>query len=401
MPLFKYKAMTAEGKKVEEKINVATREEVLQLIRDKKLYPIDITEVVEVKEVKISDIFTGIKAKELSILCRQLYTLLNAGSDILNSINILKQQTENKNLKGSLNGVYEDIQKGLTLSEAMRNHKKIYPELLVNMIESGEQTGNLSNVVERMTEYYEKENKINSKIKGAMVYPIFLGLLSISVVAFLLAFVMPTFTSMFQVSGKELPGITQAMLNLSEFIQSRWYIILLIIIIIIVSLSSYFKTEKGSRVLGKIKLSIPVIKSTNSKVITARFTRNLSTILASGVSMIKAIEIVSTVVGNKVVGDELMATRDKVMKGFLLAEAISDIKVFPPMLIAMIKIGEESGELDEILEKTAYFYDQEVEESLTKMVTLIEPIMIMVMGLIIGFMVIAMLLPMFDMYSAI
>lgn len=399
MSSFKYKAMTEGGKKVEDKINAATREEVLNIMREKKLYPLSIIEVAEKKEINISNIFNRVKAKDLSIFCRQLYTLLDAGSDILNSVNILRQQSENKRMKESLNGVYEDIQKGLTLSEAMRNYRNIYPELLVNMIESGEQTGNLSAVIQRMTDYYEKENKLNSKIKGAMVYPIFLGILSIGVVSFLLAFVMPTFTGMFQGNGVELPGITKAMLAISSAMKNYWYIITISIILISISLSAYFKTVKGSRLLGNIKLKLPIIKTTSSKIITSRFTRNLSTILASGVSMIRAIEIVSIVLGNRVVEEELLRARDEVMKGVLLADAIKNIKAFPPMLIAMVKIGEESGQLDEILEKTADFYDQEVEERLSKMVTLIEPMMILIMGLIVGFIVIAMVLPMFDMYS--
>lgn len=401
MPLFKYKAMTGDGKKVEDKVNATTREEILDIIRTKKLYPITIEEVKESKSTNLSEVFSKVKAKDLYIFCRQFYTLLNAGSDILNSVNILYQQTEGKALKESLNKIYEDIQKGLTLSEAMRNYKNIFPELLVNMIEAGEQTGSLNTVLERMTDYYEKENKLNNKIKGAMVYPMFLGILSIGTVSFLLTFVMPTFTGMFLESGVELPGITQVLLNISNFMKSYWYAIIMLIIVFVATLASYFKTEKGSRVLGNIKLKLPIIKTTNEKIITSRFTRNLSTILSSGVNMIKAIEIVSTVIGNKVVQDKLMETRDKVMKGIFLAEAIKDIDVFPPMLISMVKIGEESGELDEILAKTADFYDQEVEERLSKMIVMLEPIMILVMGLLVGFIVIAMMLPMFDMMKTV
>lgn len=399
MPLFKYEAMTNGGKKVQDKVNVDTKQEVVDIVKEKNMYPLSIVEVVERKEIKVSDLLYRIKAKDLSVFCRQFFTLLNAGSDILSSVNILRQQTENKRMKESLNTIYEDIQKGLTLSEAMRVHKSTYPRILINMIESGEQTGNLTNVLERMTEYFDKENKINGKIKGAMIYPIFLGILSIAIVAFLLTFVMPTFINMFE--GQELPGVTKLMLSISHGLTTYWYIIITVLVLITLLLTSYFKTEKGTRFTSSVKLKFPVIKTTTSKMITSRFTRNLSTILSSGVGIISAIEIVSTVIGNKVVEEELINARDEVIKGALLADVIKNIKAFPPMLIAMVKIGEESGQLDEILSKTADYYDQELEEALAKMVTLIEPIMIMIMGLVVGFIVISMMLPMFSMYSAI
>lgn len=401
MPLYKYKAITEGGKRIENKINAESKDDVMEIIRSKKMYPLTITEIAEKNQIKASELFSKISSKDLTVFCKQFYTLLNAGLDVINSIGILRQQTENKLLKKSLDDMYEQIQKGLSLSESMIKQKNVFPKLFINMIESGEQTGSLSNVLKRMTEHYEKDDRINSKVKGAMVYPIFLTILSIVVVGFLMTFLIPSFTSMFQGSNVELPAMTKALIAISDGLKNYWYIIIILIILIIIGYKSFSKTDKGSLITSSIKLKLPLIKNLNSKIITSRFTRNLSTILASGVGMIKAIEIISTVVGNKVIEEELMKARDEVMKGRFLADAISEIKVFPPMLVAMVKIGEESGQLDEILENTADFFDKEVEDSLSKMVTLIEPIMILVMGLIVGFIVISIMLPMFDMYSTI
>lgn len=399
MPLYKYKAITEGGKRIENRIHAESKEEVMETIRSKKMYPLAVTEIAEKNEIKVSEFFTKISSRDLTVFCKQFYTLLNAGLDVVSCVSILKQQTENKLLKKSLEDMHEEIQKGLSLSESMIEQKNVFPNLFINMIESGEQTGSLSAVLKRLSEHYEKEERINSKVKSAMIYPIFLAILSIVVVGFLMSFVIPTFTSMFQDSTTELPAITKALISISNGIKSYWYIILIIIILFIVVFKYFSKTDKGSIVTSRLKLKLPIIKSINSKIITSRFTRNLSTILASGVGMIKAIEIISTVVGNKIIEEKLMNARDEVMKGRLLADAIKDIKVFPPILIAMVKIGEESGQLDDILESTADFFDKEVEDSLSKMVTLIEPIMILVMGLIVGFIVISIMLPMFNMYS--
>ncbi|MCY6484580.1 type II secretion system F family protein [Clostridium aestuarii] len=401
MPLFKYKAVNKQGKKVDGRFSANSKNEVLAMIRENSYYPVAIQEVEETKEIDLAAIFSKIKAKDLAVFCRQFYTLLNAGADILNSIQILKQQTQNKRMKASLEDIYEEIQKGSTLSSAFKKYQDVYPELLINMIQSGEDTGNLSTVIERMSEHYEKENNINRKIRGAMVYPIILSVVSVGVIIFLLTFVMPQFVSMFQGSGVELPPITKTMLNISNYIKNYWYIIILFVVLSITILKVLAKTVSGERIIETVKLNFPLIKNTNKKIITSRFARSLSTTLISGVSIINAVEVVSRVVGNKLVEKKLLTAREKITKGMPLAEAIKDIESFPPMLVAMVKIGEESGALDDILEKTADFYDGEVEEALQKLTTMIEPLMILIMGAIVGFIVISMMLPMFDMFKTV
>lgn len=401
MALYKYKASKRDGEKIAGKLEAESKEEVIQMIRQNKYYPISVKEIVLEKEIELPSFFDRVSSKELSIMCRQFYTLLNAGSNILNTVNILRLQAENKPLKKSLDGLYEDIQKGFTVSDSMRKYPKVFPFLLTNMVESGEETGNLTRILHKMTDHYEKEHKLAAKIKGAMVYPIILSLACVAVVMFLMTFILPTFVTMFEGSSVELPTITKVLLAMSSGFRDYWYIILGVILLVIISVVYYSKTEFGETIIESIKLNFPGYKKLNMKIITSRFSQNMSIAMYSGITLIDSIEIVSKLVGNKYIQKKLMKAREDVVKGITLSEAIDDMRFFPPMLVSMVKIGEESGSLDELLEKTAEFYEREVEEGLSKMVTLIEPIMILVMGGIVAFIVLAIALPMFDMYSTI
>jgi type IV pilus assembly protein PilC len=401
MALYKYRASTKSGEKVDGKIEADSKEEVIRNIRSNNYYPISVKEIVLQKEIELPSIFNKVSSKDISIMCRQFYTLLNAGSNILNTVNILKTQSENKTLQKSLDGIYDDIQKGSTVSASMRRFPKTFPLLLVNMIESGEETGNLTRILYKMTEHYEKEYKLNAKVKSAMVYPAFLAVAAIGVVIFMMTFILPTFVSMFENSSVELPGITKFLLNLSSAMTTYWYLFLGGTIAIVVGTNLYSKTETGERVVETIKLNFPGFKNLNKKIITSRFTQNLSIALFSGVTMIDAIEIVSALLGNKFIQKKLMDARAEVIKGETLSDSLEKMNFFPPMMVSMVSIGEESGSLDDILEKTAEFYDREVEDGLSRMVTMIEPLMIIIMGGIVGFIVLAIALPMFDMYSTI
>lgn len=401
MSLFKYKAINGEGKRLEGEFSANSKNEVVAMIRENGYMPLKVEEKVESRNIQLGDYFSKVKIKDLYIFCRQFATLLDAGSDILNSVNLLRKETSNKKIKKSLDKIYEDIQKGHTLSGAMDSFQDIYPKLLVNMIASGEETGQLSSVIERMAEQFERENKIEGKIKGALTYPLVLVFASIAVVIFLVTFVMPTFVGMFEGSGVELPAPTRVVMAISGGITKYWYIILFVVISVGFAFKTFAKSEKGKKQIDKLKFSIPIVEKTTKNIMALRFSRGLATTLYSGVTMISSIEIVSRVLDNKLVEDKLMMAREKLVKGIALNEALKDIEEFPPMLLAMVKIGEESGAIDTILDKTAKFYEQEVEESLQKLTTMIEPIMILVVGVLIGGIVIAMLLPMFDMFQTV
>lgn len=401
MITFKYKVMNHQGQKIEGIFKANSKNEVLAMIEDNKYYPIEIKETLDREQKDIFESFAKVKTKDLYIFCRQFHTMINAGANISNALDILRKQTENKKLKKTLSEAHDDVQKGISLSEALGKHKDVFPNLLINMINTGEVSGNLDIIMSRMATHFEKENKINNQLKSAMVYPLVLAGLSVAVVFFLLTFIMPTFTGMFEGSGVPLPAPTRIVMGLSNFIRTKWYILLAVIGGGVYGMKTYAKTPEGRLTLDRLKLKLPIIKDTTEKVIVSRFTRTLSTVLASGVSLVQAIEVVKKVVGNKVAEKSLEKIKEKILKGVSLGEALGAESLFPEMLHSMIKIGEESGSLDDILDKTANFYDEELEAALKRMTTMIEPLMIIVMGVIIGFIVVAMMLPMFEMVNTV
>lgn len=400
MPNYRYKVMNQNGERLEGTYTANTKEDVMAMIRTNNYYPLKIEEIIEGTKIELNS-FTKVKIKDIAIFCRQFYTMLNAGATITRCLNVLGQQVPNKKLRDSIVGIDESIRKGLTLSQAMKKEESVFPELLINMVEAGEVSGNLDLIMLRMANHYEKENKLNNKIRGAMNYPIILAILSITIVTFILTFVMPTFVGMFESSGVELPLPTKILLSISSTIRTKWPIIILIILGFVFALKYYFKTENGQVFISKMKLKIPIVKGMNEKIIVTRFTRTLSTVLYSGITLIQGIQVVSKVIGNKVAENKLLEVKEQLIKGIGLSEPLKDTGIFPPMLYSMVKIGEESGSLDDILDKTADFYDEELDAAVQQFTSILEPVMILIMGVIIGFMIISIALPMFDMASTV
>lgn len=400
MAEFKYEAITLDGKKVTGQYETEHESQVLAMLKEKGYMATSIKEKSSSKEITLRA-FSKVKTKDLAVFCRQFQVMLDAGVSIVKCIDILREQTENRKFKEVLGKVYDGIQRGITLSKAMHGYSDVFPKLFVHMVEAGEASGSLDVIMDRLAVHYEKEFKIQNKIKSAMIYPIVLACVSVLCVAFLLMFVMPTFVGLFDSSGAELPGPTKFVMNLSDGLKHHWMLIMLIILAFLYLMKIARKTDKGRMILDTIKIKIPKIKWSVNKVITSRFTRTLSTLLKSGIPLIDAMEIVAKVVQNKVVEDGLLKARDELKKGIDLATPINNMGFFPPMVVSMIRIGEESGALDDILDKTANFYDEEVEVAMQKMVSILEPLMIIIMGLLIGGMVIAMVLPMFDMFNTV
>ena len=398
--IYKYKAVSPSGDTIEGFFEGEEESDVISMLKGNNYLTIDIE-----KDIGASaqlDLFTKkVTKRDLAVFCRQFYTMLDAGIGIVKCIDILERQSENKVLVKALGDIHEDVQKGFTLSQAMLKHRNIFPTLLINMVEAGEASGNLDTIMERMAFHFEKENKLENKIKSAMIYPMVLAVVSVAVVIFMLVGVMPTFIGMFESSGQALPLATQILLNISNSLTEYWYMYLVVILGLAFSFMTFKRTVKGMRFFDGLKLKIPVVEDTSRKIITSRFTRTLSTLMASGIPLLESIEIVGKVVGNTVVQDKMKHTVEDVRKGVSLSRAVSEIGVFPPMVDSMIKIGEESGSLDDILYKTADFYDEEVEVALQKLTTLMEPIMLVGMAIVIGFIVIAMAMPMFDMVNTI
>ncbi|WP_353095910.1 type II secretion system F family protein [Tissierella praeacuta] len=398
--IYKYKAISQKGEVIEGFFEGNEESDVLTMLRGNKYLPISVEKDVGT-EAQIDIFSKKVKKKDLAVFCRQFYTMLDAGIGIVKCIDILEKQSESKPLVKALGSLHEDVQKGFTLSEGMKKHPKVFPSLLINMVEAGEISGSLDIIMERMAVHFEKENKLENKVKSALIYPIVLSIVSIAVIIFLLVAVMPTFIGMFESSGQVLPIPTQILLGISNWITEFWYLFIILVIGIVVGFTVFKQTTTGKSFLDALKLKIPIVKDTNIKIITSRFTRTLSTLMSSGIPLLQSMDIVSKVVGNKVVYDRLIVASENIRKGVSLSKVVNEVKIFPPMVDSMIKVGEESGSLDDILYKTADFYDDEVEVALQRMTSLMEPIMLIFMALIIGFIVIAMAMPMFDMVNTI
>lgn len=397
---FNYIAVTKSGFRVNGSVESTSENEVLRMIKSNGYLPVSIERDIE-SEAKFEILSKKVKKKDLAVFCRQFYTMLDAGINIVNSLDILSAQTENKTLKKAISDVAENVQKGVTLSEAMKMHPKVFPTILINMVEAGEVSGNLDTILERMAVHFEKENKTENKVRSSMVYPIVLMLVSIAVVIFMLIFILPTFVGMFEGSDTPLPLPTRILIGLSDFLKSYWYIFIGLVALIVFGISSYINSESGRRFFDSIKLKLPIVKGPTVKIVTSRFTRTLSTLMSSGIPLLRSMEVVSKVVNNKVVEEKLISGIEDIRRGVPLSRMIRDIEIFPPMVDSMVKIGEESGALDDILLKTADFYDEEVDVALTKLTSMLEPLMIVFMALIIGFIVIAMYLPMFEVVNTI
>ena len=343
----------------------------------------------------------GSRLKDIAVFCRQFYTMLDAGVQIDHCLSILAEQLTHPELKKAIAQVGDEVRRGESLAESMSKHDEVFPELLLKMIQSGEISGNLDTIMLRMSAYYEKENKINSKVKNAMIYPAILAIVAAGAVSVILTFVMPTFMEMFAENGVELPWLTKALLATSDFITSHYLLILMVGFVGLFGYRLYSRTDHGKYTISQIKLAVPIIKPLNQKIIVSRFTRTLSTLLSSGMPLAQSIHIVSEVVQNKVAEDALQSVREELVKGEGLSGPIAETKIFPPMLSSMIHIGEETGALDDILAKTADFYDDELEAQIQATTALIEPLLIVVMGIIIGAIVLAIMIPMFEMYTQI
>lgn len=398
MPIFEYQAKTVDGKLKKGRIDADSEGAVVASLRQDSFYPITIKEYKKSQNIDLSD-YKKVTIKDIAIFCRQFAFINAAGITILRALEIVKAQTENSKLKKILNDVYEEVQKGVTLSTSIGKHKEI-PKMLVNMMEVGETSGTLDKVMIKMADYYDNEFKQNQKVKQAMTYPVLVCIFAIIVVNFLVIKVLPTFTGVLTANGStNLPMPTKIVLGLSGFMQAKWPIVVLVIILIIIAIKYYGRSGDGSAKLDRIKLKTPVFGIYNKKVFTARFARTFGTLMASGVPLIQSIDICSNVVGNSLVKKTLQESKDSVRKGEPMSDTLEKSSLFPPMLTQMMKIGEESGTLDSIMEKTAEFYDGEVETATAQMTAMLEPIIIIVLAFVVGFIVLSIILPMFQMYD--
>jgi type IV pilus assembly protein PilC len=397
MKTFRYRVKSEVGKITDGEMKAKSIEALRTLLKEKGYTPLDITE--KKNSIRLPFLNPRVKVKDMAIFCRQFAIVLQAGVPIATALDVLRTQTVNSKLKEVLNNIYEGMQKGVSLSNSMKQQKGMFPELLINMVEAGEVSGQLEEVFERMAEAYEKENKLNSKIKASLTYPIIVAVVAASVIAVLMIFVVPNFIKILGSFNVEIPQITRILIGVSDFFVGGWPFILLGIVVLVVGTKALLKTKEGKDFFHTITLNLPVIGNLQVKIITARFTRTLSVLLGSGVLLIQSMEVVQKIIGNSIVKKKILVVIEDIKKGKGLYQPLQKTQFFPSMVTSMIKIGEESGELDASLGKCADFYDQEVETGLQQATSLIEPIIIIVMAVVVGFIILSILFPMLSIYQ--
>ena len=399
MSIYSYKARTKTGAMVKGTYEASDVSTVISVLKSKDYLPIKILE--KKQGLKLEFLSMKISKRDISIFCRQFATVIEAGIPVLESLDIIRKQVESKKFREILDKVYTQVQKGSSLSDSLRRFSKDLPPILINMIEAGEMSGTLDRVMNRMAIFFENENKLVRKVKGAMTYPSVIAGVSVIAVIGMLKFVVPQFVSMFSSMGGELPAATQMLINASEFISHNFLFIIIALIGAVGGTIYYFKTENGMLFKDKMMFKIPKISSMYKKMLAARFSRTMASLLSSGLPLIRAIEITDKVIGNALMSTYLQAMVNNVSKGTKFSVAVSQIPFFPSMLISMITIGEESGALDSLLDKTADFYEEETEAEVEGLTAMMEPLIIVVMAVMVGGIVVAMVQPMFGMFDQI
>ena len=342
-----------------------------------------------------------IKLKDISLFCKQMSVMLESGIPLNNAVDILEQQATSKNLKSSLKIVSKSLKEGSQLSKAMLDQDGMFPDLLIRMVQAGEKTGKLDEVLEKMSEHYTKELKTSRQIQGAMIYPAVLAFLAVAAVLALLYVVIPSFSGIFEQSGMAMPLPTRIVLAASNFVRSSWYILFGVTGILVFLFLRYRSTEAGRYQLDRLKLNLPVIKGPMQKIVTARFASTLAILTSAGIPLVEAIESAAATTNNAVVIEKMKIANEGLQKGERLTGMITATGLFPPMMLSMVKIGEESGSLESMLVKTSDYYEEELETAIKQLLSLLEPAMIIVMGVIIGGIVASVMLPMFELAHAV
>ena len=400
MAVYAYNAINALGLELDGTITAPDVSSALELLRGNGLLAQTIDELRQADDSGSASkgVFKAVKSKSLQVFSRQFATMIEAGLNVVTALLILEEQTSDKVLTEVITQLREDVERGLLLSEAMARHPKVFSRLYVAMVEAGEAAGILDIVLDRVAMQMEKEQKIKSRVKGAMVYPIIVMIFATIVLNAMLLFIVPVFVKIFAQLHGNLPLPTQLVMHASNGLRSDWYIIFPVFGLLIFGFLKGKKTERGRQIWDRARLHFPLrIGDTVRKITVARFSRTLATLVAAGVDIIKALEITGAASGNWVVESALADVREKVRDGASIAQPLHENDVFPPMVSQMVKVGEETGELEQMLSKIADFYEEEVDTAITSLSSIIEPVMMILVGVIVGTIVIAMYLPMFKM----
>jgi type IV pilus assembly protein PilC len=405
MSVFVWEGRTSQGKIMKGETEAVSQQAVMAWLRSQRIQPIP-ARIREKgkgldKEITIPGFGPKVKSRDLMVFTRQFATMIEAGLPIVQSLEILGQQTENKLLRSTIQNIRKDVESGFTLADSLKKHPKIFDELYVNMVSAGEEGGVLNSVLNRVAIFIEKANKLKKKVKGAMIYPCTIIGVAVIVVAILLIYVIPVFAELYGSMGRALPAPTQITINISNWFRAYFVYLVLLLAGVFTALSMYYKTEHGRLKIDGILLRLPVMGDLLRKVAVARFAQNMAILLTSGVPILDGLAITSKTAGNKVVEGAIMKARVSISQGKTVAEPLMESKVFPPMVCHMVAIGENTGALDSMLKRVGDFYEEEVDDAVANLTAMMEPMIMVVLGVILGGLVISMYLPIFQLGSVI
>ena len=401
MASYKYEIIEPDGKPKKGTLEASSMEVALAELKAGGSVVVSIARATALNKDMELHVGKAVSVRELSVFCRQFESVLNSGVTVIDALNMLAEQTENKEFRGALEDVRDSVQRGETLKQAMSQHPKIFPDLLVQMIDAGETSGGLDKAFNRMGSQFEKEAHLKGLIVKSMIYPIILILVIIVIVAIMMLKIVPTFTDSFDQVGGKLPGITLFVMGVSDFFVHSWYIMLAVIAGIVVLFQALKHTERGALLIGRVELKLPLIGKLKIKTASARMTRTLATLMGSGIQLVDAIHLVTDMMNNEIVKQSLKKAEEEVVRGIPLSKPLADSGVFPPMVYHMIEIGEETGNMEDMLNKIAEYYDEEVEMATQSLLAAMEPLIIIIMALIVVPIVLAIMMPMYSLYDSI
>lgn len=400
MATWGYVAIDKSGKETKGSRDADSKEQITRELKNQGLIVLDITEQNALTRDINIDFGGKPTPRDLAVFCRQFASITRAGVTIIQTLNMLAEQTENVKMQKALQAVRADVEKGESFADSLSKHDNVFPELLVQMARAGEASGSLETAMERMAIQFEKSAKTQALIKKAMIYPIVVACVAVAVVIVMLVFVIPRYMDMFEELGTELPAITKAVVAMSNFIQNYWFIIVPVVAAVVFVIKTWAKTNSGKHVVGKLALKIPAIQNMVVKSASAQMARTLSTLLTAGVPLIEAVDIVADTMTNIWFKEALKDAVDQIMIGVPLSQPLQTCKLFPPMVYHMIRIGEEAGSTEEMLNKLADYYEEEVEMAVQSLMAAMEPMIIIVLACIVGVLIGAVMAPMVNLYAA-
>ncbi len=400
METYVWTGRTRDGKRQKGEVIAKSKDEAISNLRRQNIVVTSVS--TRTKRLNLNLLFQAkVKDKDIVVFTRQFATMIDAGLPLIQCLDILAKQTENKTFASSINEIRQDVEAGSTYADALRKHSHVFNDLYVNMVAAGELGGILDTILNRLSKYIEKSMKLKRQIKSALAYPSTIVAVAVIVIVVLLVWVIPIFSKMFTDFGGVLPAPTRMVMGTSDFMQHNIIIIAGIFGAIVFALNRYYKTQNGRRTVDRLTLHMPIFGMLIRKIAVAKFTRTLGTLISSGVPILDGLDIVAKTAGNKIVEEALYATRQSISEGKTLAEPLEQTQVFPPMVVQMIAVGETTGALDAMLSKIADFYDEEVDSTVGTLTALLEPMLMIFLGVVIGFIVIAMYLPIFKLAGTI